>query len=448
MKIMTAIGRMSPITVLTFGYIAIILLSALVLALPFSSSNGGFTSYLDSLFTATSAITTTGLIVFDTGTYYNLFGQTLIMILTQIGGLGYMLFAILVFIAFKQTISVQSNLMFQETVRRPSKVDLFYFAKIILLFTITIELIGAIILSILFSRHLPLDQSLYSGIFHSISAFNTAGFSIFYDSFSAYHDHLAINMVLIFISTLGSLGFFVLYDVIYFSRERLSGVKNGKLSIHSRLVLICTAVMLVSGTILFFLNESWPGDMTLGHKALSSLFQCSSASTTTGFNSMDIGKIHRSNLFLMIIMMFVGAGSGGTAGGIKVTTLCVTILSVYAIIRSRKNVNVFKRRLPFDVIRNSLAIVVLSLSWTIAATYILAVVEKYEFIALLFEVTSALGTVGLSTGITPGLSGPGKIVVILSMFIGRIGPLGIGISLFKRVNGPHYRYATTDIFIG
>ncbi|MBN2080411.1 MAG: Trk family potassium uptake protein [Spirochaetes bacterium] len=442
-------NKISPITLLSLGYLILILTSAVILSLPFSSTSHVFTSYLDSLFTVTSAITTTGLIVFDTGTYYNLFGQVIIILLFQIGGLGYMLFVILVFIVFQQRISIQSNLMLHESIKKPLKVDILYFLKMIILFTLTIEIIGAIILSIVFYQFFPLHHSIYSGIFHSISAFNTAGFSIYHDSFCTFGDTISLNIVIMCISTCGSLGFFVLHDIYKYYTGRITGIQNRKLSVHSRIVLICTAAILIVGSILVFVIEYHANDdAPLSFKLLSSLFQVSSASTTTGFNSIDIGMMKESNLFLIIIMMFIGAGSGGTAGGIKMTTLVVTLCSVYAILRNKNSVNIFKRRLPFEVIRNSFAIFVLSLSWQILITYILSITENKGFVSLLFETGSALGTVGLSTGITADLSSIGKVLIILSMFIGRIGPLGIGISLLKGGEEPGYKYSTTDIFIG
>jgi trk system potassium uptake protein TrkH len=219
--------------------------------------------------------------------------------------------------------------------------------------------------------------------------------------------------------------------------------------VHSRLVLVYTLAITLGGSILIFVTENWGNDFSLRQKIVSSLFQCSTASTTTGFNSIDIGTMHAGNLFLLIVIMFIGAGSGSTGGGIKMTTMAVTILSVLAIVRNRTTVNVFQRRLSFEVIRNSFAIFVLSAAWTAAASYVLLITEKKEFISLLFETTSALATVGLSTGITAGLSGMGKMIIIISMFIGRIGPLGIGILLLQRKNvEPDYKYSTTDLFIG
>ncbi|MBN2041084.1 MAG: Trk family potassium uptake protein [Spirochaetes bacterium] len=444
----TGSKHISPISLLAIGYALIILISALILALPVSSADHVFSSYLDSLFTATSAVTTTGLIVFDTGSYYNLFGQTVIAALFQVGGLGYMLFIILVYVGFSRRISVQSGLMLQESVKRPLKMDIIYFTKLIILFTLAIEFLGAVFLSFIFSGHYPVGRSVYSGIFHSISAFNTAGFSIYRDSFCGFNNHIPLNITLIIVSTLGSLGFFVLFDVTDMFIKRIKGINNRRLSVHSRLVIICAILLLATGSVLIFVNESWIDGFSLKQKVMSSIFQASSASTTTGFNSIDTGKMSGSNLFLTIVLMFIGAGSGGTAGGIKITTFAVALLSVHAIMRNRNSVNVFKRRIPFETIRNSFVIIMLSVLWTVAAVYFLSVTEKQEFLNLLFEVTSALGTVGLSTGITAGLSSMGKIIIILSMFIGRIGPLGIGISLLNIRKEPDYKYSTTDVFIG
>lgn len=438
----------SPVSILSLGYIVIILISAGLLSIPASSAAGIHTPFLDSLFTAVSAITTTGLIVVDTGSHFSLFGQLIIILLIQIGGLGYMLFVVLVFLAFHQKMSIQSSLMLLESVKKPLKVEIVHFVKVIIILTAIIEITGAVLMSFFLHSFHPSAHSIYSGIFHSISAFNTAGFSIYQDSMCSVKNSVPINTVLILVSTLGSLGFFVLYDGGKILSDRLHGLHTKKLSVHSRLVLLCTCSILVCATLLLYATgHSEPGT-TLFQELMQSLFQVSSASTTTGFNSIDIGKLNESNLLLIIILMFIGAGSGGTAGGIKMTTFSVVVLSVIAIINNRSSVNVFRRRLSFDIVRNAYAIVVLTLLWIIMASYIMTITEQREFIHLLFEVTSAIGTVGLSTGITTDLSITGKIIIIISMFIGRIGPLSIGISLFKNGDEVSYKYSTTDIFIG
>ncbi len=440
--------KLSPMAFLSSGYVAITMMGASILSLPISSRSGLFSSYLDSMFTAASAITTTGLIVFDTGTYFSVFGQVVILLLVQIGGLGYMLFVALVFLVAGRKISVMNNLMLQESVKRPLGVDVFRFTKIVVLYTVIIELCGALLLSLCFHRYFPLRHSIYSGIFHAVSAFNTAGFSIYQDSFSRFVNDVPINMIVNALSVLGALGFFVLYDVSRVLAEKWKGSKNVHVSVHTKLMLICTTFVLLLASSFFFFTEHWNGDYSLRQKALSSFFQVCTASTTTGFNSIDVGTMQQGNLFLLVLVMFIGAGSGGTGGGIKMTTFIVAMLSVCSIIANRDTVNVFRRRVPFSVIRNSLAIIILSGAWIALSAYLMVLVEGKDLMCVLFEITSAIGTVGLSTGITPGLSSTGKTLIILSMLIGRIGPLGIGVSLLKTEMEPNYRYSTTDIFIG
>lgn len=440
--------NLSPMAFLSSGYVAITMMGAGILSLPLSSRSGLFSSYLDSMFTAASAITTTGLIVFDTGTYYSAFGQIVILLLVQIGGLGYMLFVVLVFLVAGRKISVMNNLMLQESVKRPLGVDVFHFTKIVVVYTMIIQFCGALLLSLCFHRYFPLRHSIYSGIFHAVSAFNTAGFSMYQDSFSRFVNDVPINLIVNALSILGALGFFVLYDVSRVLAEKWKGSKNVRVSVHTKLMLVCTTFVLLLASSFFFFTEHWNGDYSLRQKVLSSFFQVSTASTTTGFNSIDVGKIQPGNLFLLVLVMFIGAGSGGTGGGIKMTTFIVAMLSVCSIITNRDTVNVFRRRVPFSVIRNSLAIVILSGAWIALSSYLMMLTEGKDLMSLLFEITSAIGTVGLSTGITPGLSSIGKTVIILSMLIGRIGPLGIGVSLLKTEMEPNYRYSTTDIFIG
>ncbi len=447
-NILSIIRCPSPIALLSLGYLMIILIGALMLSCPVSSQTGVYTPIIDTLFTAASAVTTTGLGVVDTGTHFSLFGQLVITLMIQIGGLGYMLFVVIAFMTFQKRISFQSNLMLQESVKKPRGLDIFHFVKIIIILTAVIEIAGAIVLALLFSQYYPVSDSIYSGIFHSISTFNTAGFSIYPDSFSRFVNNTPVNMVLIILSTLGSLGFFVLYDAGKILVARAAGIRNRGLSVHSRLVLICTLLMVLISFILFYFSEYAGRGFSVKYSILASLFQVSSAATTTGFNSIDIGSMKDSSLLLTVVLMFVGAGSGGTGGGIKITTFAVLLLSVSAILNNRANVTVYKRRITFEVIRNSFAIATLALLWVVIAAYVMTLTENRQFLHILFEVTSAIGTVGLSAGITPGLSAIGKITIILTMIIGRIGPLGIGLSLFNSTRDKSYKYSTADIFIG
>ncbi len=442
------IRRFSPIQLLIFGFILVIVTSAALLSLPASSSRGVRSSYLDALFTATSAVTTTGLAIFDTGSYYNTLGQMVIVFLMQIGGLGYMVLLVLLFIALGRRISFRGFMMLEESIKKPPKVNAIHFAKIVILYTAVIETAGCGLLALFFTHVFPWRHALFSAFFHSISAFNTAGFSLYADSFCRFAGHLAINLSLIVITSLGAIGFFVLYDLaLRISPRKRKGGKHA-LSVHSRIMIIFTCIILIFGTIVLFFSENGNSSLPLKERMLSSLFQVSSASSTTGFNSMDIGRMRSSSLFLILIMMYIGAGAGSTGGGIKITTFVVILAYVFSIIRGSPNANILHRRIPADIIKNSLSIALLALLWIFFATQILLISENFSFMQIMFEVTSAIGTVGLSTGITPQLSEIGKWIIIITMLIGRIGPLGIGISLFQKRKNPDYQYPTMDIFVG
>lgn len=436
----------NPIRSLTIGFSVLSLIGAVILSLPISSANGEYTSFLDALFTSTSAVTTTGLIVVDTGSYFNRFGQTIIMILFQIGGLGYMIFVSLAILGFAGKISLSNRLMLRESVGRLSSVDLIKFAKMMILTTIIIELLGIISLTYYWSDYFPFGEALYSAAFHSISAFTTAGFSIYADSFMKYAVSPFLNFVIIILCILGSVGFFVIYEVGVFLFK--SKNKFRRLSTHSKIVLSATFLLILLGTLIIYFEENWNSIFTTADRIELSLFQASSASTTAGYNTIDIGLMSIASLFILIILMYIGAGPGGTAGGIKQTTMGVILIAIYNQLTGRENVMALKRRISESTIKRALSIAALALLWLITAVLILTITEKMNFIQIVFEVSSALGTVGLSTGVTSSLSVIGKIVITLTMFIGRVGPLGIGLSVIREEKVHAYQYPEDEILVG
>ncbi|MEW6614559.1 MAG: TrkH family potassium uptake protein [Thermodesulfobacteriota bacterium] len=439
--------KRTPIQILSVGFILISLIGGILLYLPISSSSGETTPYLDALFTATSAITTTGLIVVDTGSHYNLFGQIVIMILFQIGGLGYMLFFVFFVLLMGNKLSMQSTLLLHEVVKRPFKIEAAKFAKLIIFYTFVIELIGAIALSIYLSSDFTLPQAVYSAIFHSVSAFNTAGFSIYADNLCRYNNSIVLNIILILIFTAGCLGFWVVFDSFENIRNKLKKKKPSRLSVHSKLVYLLMIVFFIMGTFIIYFSEHWVATISVKEKMLNSIFQTLTATSTTGFNTIDIGGMSEGSLFLIIGFMFIGAGSGSTAGGIKITTFGILLALLYSVLRQKNDVNIFKRRVSAEVIRHSLSIMLLAGLWMFLATLVLSVTESGSFIQILFEVVSALGTVGLSTGITGNLTFIGKLFIIATMLIGRIGPLGVGLSVLKR-HRETYKYPLGDIYVG
>lgn len=436
-----------PIQILAIGFVLLSLIGSAILCLSISSSSGEMTPYLDALFTATSAVTTTGLIVVDTGSHFNLFGQTVIMILFQIGGLGYMLFFVVIALLLGKRLSMQNTALLREAVKRPVKVEITKFSKIILLFTFAVELAGAAALTVYFSSYFPLSQAIYSAVFHAVSAFNTAGFSIYADSLSQYNNSLALNVTCILIFIAGSLGFWVVFDTFRHIRNKLKKRKPSKLSAHSKLVYSLTFAFFIIGTIVIYFSEDWATSISFKEKLLNTIFQTLTATSTTGFNTIDIGSMNVTSLILIIGFMFIGAGSGSTAGGIKISTFGVILASLHSTLMQKESVNLFKRSVNFEIVQHAFSILFMALLWVFFTLIILSLTEEASFIQILFEVTSALGTVGLSTGITSSLSTLGKCLIIISMLIGRIGPLGIGLSILSK-HREIAKYPQGDIFVG
>lgn len=439
--------NLSSFQILAIGFVLLSFLGGFILCLPISSSSGETTPYLDALFTATSAVTTTGLSVVDIGSYYNLFGQTVIMILCKIGGLGYMLFYVFFGLLLGKKLSMQDTSLLRESVKWPYKIEVTKFTKLVILYTFVVELAGAIALSIYLSNDYPLPQAIYSAIFHSVSAFNTAGFSIYADNLSKYNSSITLNIIVILICTAGSLGFWVVFDTIRNIRNKFRKGKSSRLSEHSKLVYLLMVAFSIVGILIIYFSEDWLASASIKEKALSSIFQTFIAISTTGFNTIDIGSMSVTSLFLIIGFMFIGAGPGSTAGGIKITTFGVLLASLYSTIRGKDDVNIFKRCVSVETIKNAFAILSLAVLWMFLTVIVLSATESGSFIQILFEVVSALGTVGLSMGITDNLTFIGKLFIIATMLIGRIGPLCIGFSVFQR-HKESFQYPKGDFFVG
>jgi trk/ktr system potassium uptake protein len=438
----------SPLQILIIGFLIITLIGTFLLMLPAASVNGTSQSFIDALFTATSGVSTTGLIVVDTGSYYTLFGQWVILILIQIGGLGYMVFIVMVFLSQGKGISLQGRKILRESLSRPVKMDMSNFSKIVFAFTLVIEVLGTIGLYIYWSRFFPFSKAVYVSVFHSVSGFCTAGFSLFSDSITVWGHSYYMNVVVDLICISGAVGFFVLYDIYDLITKKINKQQRVQLSIHSKIVLTVTFILILLGSILIFCSEGSKFSESFSIKTLFASFQIISASTTTGFNTIDIGSIANSSLLLIIILMFIGASPGSTGGGIKTTSFTVLIKHIYSVLRGIKDTVLFKRKIRNDTVTNVIVLAAISLIWITFAVLILSFTENFEFVKILFETVSAFGTVGLSTGITSGLSITGKTIITLTMFLGRVGPLALGFSLLKNDRQNGYVYPEEEILIG
>jgi len=439
----------TPYRVLVLGYAAVTVIGATLLCLPISSAQGRHQSFMDSLFVATSGISTTGLSPVDIGSYYNRFGQVVLLCVFQIGGVGYMTFITFLAYLLGIRLPIATKFVAKESLPGSNLRILERFFLIVMVFTVLFEACGAAILTRFWSKEFPFAQALYLGIFHSVSAFCTAGFSLFPNNLAGYRDSAVVNLTIIIVSIAGGIGFFVLYDLCKFLAKAIRRQYPYRLSVHSKLAIVTTALLMLTGAILILLAEKWPDNIQLPRKVMISVFQSISASTTDGFNTIDIGAMAPMSLTFLMLLMFVGASPGGTGGGIKTTTLGVIISFLWSQLKGRgSHINVFKKEVPPDTVCKALAI----LSWfgviVLADMIILSATERASYLQILFETTSALGNTGLSTGITASLTTTGKIMLIITMFIGRIGPLAAGYFLVGRPKPLPFQYATEDVFVG
>lgn len=442
-------NRVTPVQTLSLGYVAVILFGAILLCLPFSSANYQYTSFIDALFTSASAVSTTGLAVVDTGSYYSIFGQVVIIALVQVGGLGYMIFFAFISLSVGYRFTINGKRLLNESIARPATIDLKRFIKSVVLFTVFFELVGAIVFIFIFLKRYPLAESIFSATFHSISAFCTAGFSLYSDSFTFYANDFTTNLIIAIITIAGGIGFFVLHDVSKYIVDIFKRKHPTRLTDHSKLVLLVTASLIVGGSFFIILTTDTNLNLnSLDSKIYASTFQAISASTTTGFNSVDIGTMNAISLLCLVFLMFIGASPGGTGGGIKTSTFGIILLFVKKVIGNRDEICVFSRRISLAVVEKAIAITILAAVYLLLVVFVLAISERFSIFQLLFEATSALGTVGLSMGITPTLSPLGKVVIIMTMLVGRIGPLAIGYSLIGKPQIKRYYYPQGNVVVG
>ncbi|MBB6732513.1 TrkH family potassium uptake protein [Cohnella zeiphila] len=436
----------SPPRTLVLGFAAIILIGAVLLSLPAAAAPGETTGWIDALFTATSATCVTGLVTVDTGTHYSVFGQIVILLLIQIGGLGFMTMATLFAFFLKRKISLRERLILQEALNQSSIEGIIRLVRRVVYYALAIEAAGAILFTSRFLFQMPLGKAAYYGVFHAVSFFNNAGFDIMgqFRSLTDYASDPLVNIVTMLLIISGGLGFVVLSDLTDIRHSR-------RLSLHSKVVLTMTGTLILVGAVVIFAFEySNPATMkhlSLGGKILSAFMQ-SVSPRTAGVNTIDLAGLRQATQFFMIVLMFIGASPGSTGGGIKTTTFATLLGAVWAMIRGKEDVVMFKHRLAQERVYKALAVTLLSLTLVLIATMVLSTTEDHFFLQILFEVTSAFGTVGLTMGLTTQLTLAGKIIIILMMFIGRLGPLTLGYALTPKSGRELYRHAEGKIIIG
>ncbi len=419
---------LNPSLGILLSFLVVIILGTLLLSLPAASSNGVSVGFLNALFTATSAVCVTGLIVVNTPVAFSLFGKIVIMILFQVGGLGIMTMSTFLISFLKQSLSGVHVYTMQEQFTKSGEREIKQMLTNIFMFTAIVELLGFIFLYLRFISDMSYQDAILFAAFHAISAFCNAGFSLFEDSLMGYRSDVTINIVICTLIVLGGLGFIVLRDLAQFF---LSDKRNKRhLKLNTKLVLTTTATLIISGTlaILFFdFNKALSGMDPLT-RLLAALFQSITA-RTAGFNTLNIAKMSRASIVVLMALMVVGGSSGSTAGGIKTNTLAVLVLTIRSFISRKKYVSGFNREISSETISRAISVAVLSIVVIMSGFLILLHTQKGSFEEILFETISAFGTVGLSMGLTDHLNSIGKIVVILLMFTGRIGPLTVAVSL-------------------
>ena len=430
---MNILKRMRPGRFLALGFATVILIGAILLFLPISHNQGVEVSFVDALFTSTSAVCVTGLITVDTADTYNVFGRSVVAMLIQIGGLGVASVGVSFILLARKKVTFKDRVLVKEALNLDTMKGIVKLIKAILITTICFETIGAILSFVVFSRHMPFWDAVGTSIFHAVSAFNNAGFDVLggFKNLIGYERDLLLNLTTCGLIIFGGLGFVVIKEII--NKHHFK-----KFSLHAKVVIVMTAFLLISGTLLLKLTEdiTWLG-----------AFFFSTSARTAGFATYNPGHFTDAGLFMLVLLMFIGASPGSTGGGIKTTTAYTIFKSAYSVSTNR-HCNCFRRKIPMDIIHRAFVITMLAASVVFLNTFIISILEpEATFIQVLFEVVSGFGTVGLSTGITPNLHSASKVILILTMFIGRLGPLTIAtLWYFKPM--PSVSYSEETITIG
>ena len=432
-KFLHLLRQLDSSQIITLGFLTVILFGAVILSLPICSADFTFTPFVDSLFTATSAVCITGLTAVSTAYHWNILGKLIILMLIQIGGIGFMSMVTMLFIAVGKKITLKERIVIQESFNLSQRHGLVSFTIYIFKFSFVVELIGAFF------------RGIFYGIFHSVSAFCNAGFDILGDnSLIPFSGDVIVNITVMCLIVVGGLGFPVYSDFtthLKFAKEHKLHINYvvKKLRLHSKIALITTAVLIIFGGLFFFIAEYFNpytiGNFSFFHKIMASLFQ-SVTLRTAGFDSMGQGNMTYASKVISIVLMYIGGSPASTAGGVKTVTSAILFLAVWAVIRGRESINVFHKNIPFYTLQKALAVVMMMVTITIGASVIMTWTEArtpihMEYLDILFEVVSAQCTVGLTTGITHFLSNGGKIVLILCMYMGRLGPISVAIALTK-----------------
>lgn len=456
MTVRNRVLKMHPATLVLTSFLGAIAVGTLLLTLPIATKSGTI-SWVDALFTATSAICVTGLTVVDTGSRFSLFGQCTILVLIQIGGLGLMTISVALFQWLGRGVSFRQRMAMQELFAAAPRKDIFSIVKSIIWFTLWAELIGTFLLTIYWTREFGFFKAAYFALFHSVAAFCNAGFALFPDNLIGYSDSILLNLVICLLIVVGGIGFPVLYDLQCWIKSRKRS--RCRLSVQSKTVLWTTLVLIVGGALMyaFLERQVLAASPSWCHRVLVPLFQ-SITCRTAGFNTVDIASLREATLTVMIFLMFFGASPGSCGGGVKTTTLALLTAFTISRVRQGRRVNLFKKSVPGDTLTRAISLILVSIAVVCIVLFMLLMGDPvtghetsgsaHSFLGFLFESVSAFGTVGLSMGVTPELSTWGKSWIILMMIIGRVGVLSFSYILVGTGKANGIEYAEENMMIG
>lgn len=440
-------SRLNAVQVLSIGFALVILFGGIILSLPISSIDGTYTNFLDALFTSTSAVCVTGLVTVDTGTHWSVFGKIVVMVLIETGGLGFMSISTFVAMLLGKKITLRERLLMQEAMNTFNIQGLVKMVRYVFGFTFTVQVFGALLLSIQFIPEYGLRRGIFYSIFHSVSAFCNAGFDLF-GEYKSLVDYSSNSLVLLTVSSLiiiGGLGFAVSLEIFNYR-------KNKRISTHSKIVLSITAALIILGALFMlfaeYKNSETLANMNLRDKVLNAYF-ASVTPRTAGFNSISTDGMTMAGKLMTIILMFIGGASGSTAGGLKVTTFGVILFTVISALRGREETEAFGRKFSKETVYKAFVLLSICMMLVLTVTMILTITEPDKsFINLLYEATSAFGTVGLTAGVTQSITPISKVVLLLTMYFGRVGPLTVILAVIHSRKKSKIKYPEAKILIG
>lgn len=431
---------------LILGFMGAILIGTLFLMMPFSSSGEENISFLTALFTITSAVCVTGLSVIDVGKELSTAGQIILLIFIQLGGLGIMTFSSFILLLIGKKITYEERELLKEERNLENNGGILWFLKKIILTVVIIEGTGALFLALRFAQDMEIKKAVYYGVFHSVSAFCNAGFSLFSTNLEKYAGSFVVTMTTAYLIIIGGIGFTVIDSILFATRKKVK-----RFDLTSKVAILVSMILVILGTVLFLIleynNRGTIGEMSFFKKILASFFQ-SVTTRTAGFNSVPFGNLTEGSVFLFCILMFIGASPGSTGGGIKTTTFGVIIFYVISVVKKRESVVIFNRRIGWEVLNRAIVVLVLSLLYVGIITLVIVSIEDFTLEQTIFEVISAFATTGLSLGITADLGTVSRILIICTMFLGRLGPMTFALAFGGSNKVEKIQFPKENILVG